>query len=292
MCIIMSSIFITGTTSGIGAEMLDILSKTDTNTIVCGNRSGETPLDMSSMDSINVFVETHKSKSFDIVILNAGTKATRKLVSWNGKSLNQCRVVNLIANDYILQEMTKRNMIAKNAKIVLVSSITHWYAEDNPNPTTSDTDPTNTEWANQQYSNTKLGMFFLGRKMKNLNPNYDIIIINPGMVSTKIFGDNDAASFVSKMIRTVREFLSFTPSESAEYMVRSILSENADKTKEFRYFTPHQTLGIFGYYENTQILQDILGKRLLNRHEMDTDNFSSRVVNKTVEDNYNRYMSA
>ena len=69
--------------------------------------------------------------------------------------MNKCRVVNLIANDYILQEMTKRNMIAKNAKIVLVSSITHWYAEDNPNPTTSDTDPTDTEWANQQYSNTK-----------------------------------------------------------------------------------------------------------------------------------------
>ena len=288
----MPCIFITGTTSGIGAEMLDILSKSDTNTIVCGNRSGETPLDMSSIDSINAFVETHKSKSFDIVILNAGTKATRKLVPWNGKSLNQCRVVNLIANDYILQEMTRRNMIAKNAKIVFVSSITHWYGVDNPNPTTTDTDPTDTEWANQQYSNTKLGLFFLGRKMKSLNPNYDIIIINPGMVSTKIFGDMNADGIIPTTIRTVREFLSFTPSESAEYMVRSILSGSTGNTKEFRYFTPHQTLGIFGYFMNAQILQDVLGKRLLNRHDTDTDNFSKRVMDKTVEDNYNKYMSA
>lgn len=286
----MPSIFMTGTTSGIGAEMFAILSKD--NQMTCGNRTGEVPLDMSSTASIDAFVEANKSKEYDIVILNAGTKATRKLVPWKGKYLNQCRVVNLIANDYILQEMTKRNMIAKNAKLVFVSSITHWNGQDNPCPQTTDTDPTDMVWANQQYSNTKLGLFFLGRKMKRLNPNYDIIVINPGMVSTKIFGDKDADGLIPKTIRTIREFLSFTPAESAEYMVRAILSANEDNTKEFRYFTPHQTLGIFGYCEQTQMLQDVLGKRLLYRQKSDTDNFSPRVMDNTVEENYNKYIAA
>lgn len=279
----------TGTTSGIGADMFSILSTN--NTVVCGNRTGEIPLDMSSMASIDTFVEANKAKEFDILILNAGTKATRKLVPWNGKHLNQCRVVNLIANDYLLQEMSKRNMITKNAKLVFVSSITHWNGQDNPCPSTTDVDPTDIVWANQQYSNTKLGLFFLGRKMKRLNPNYDIIIINPGMVNTKIFGDKDAVSLVSRTIRTVREFLSFTTEESASYMVKSILTNAEDPSKEFRYFTPHRTLGVLGYCENTQILQDIFGKHLLARHEKDTDNFSRRVFDDTVEANYTRYLS-
>lgn len=286
----MPSIFMTGTTSGIGAEMFKILSTSD-NTIICGNRTSENPLDMSSMTSIDAFVESNKSKEFDVVILNAGIKATRKLVEWNGKQMNQCRVVNLVANNYILQEMTKRNMLTKNAKLVFVSSITHWNAVDNPN-NGLDADPTNVEWANQQYSNTKLGLFFLGRRMKRLNPNYDVIIINPGMVATKIFGDKNADGLIPTTMRNVREFLSFTPSESADYMVKAILSKPTDMTKEFRYFTPHQTLGIFGYCDKTQMLQDVLGKRLLYRCESDTDNFSKRALDADIEANYSSYMTA
>jgi len=269
--------------------MANILSAT--NTVVCGNRSGDPPLDMSSMTSINAFLEFHKYKTFDIVILNAGTKATRKLVEWNGKYINQCRVVNLAANNYILSEMRKRNMIAVNAKLVFVSSITHWTAQDNPCPSTTDTDPTDAAWANLQYPNTKLGLFFLAKKMKRINSEYDIIVINPGMVSTNIFGDKKAEGLLTSSIRNVREFLSFTPSESANYMVKSILSDSTDKTKEFRYFTPHQTLGVLGYYETTQMLQDVLGKHLLHRHESDTDNYSKRVLDKSIEENYNQYMS-
>ena len=285
----MSSILITGTTSGIGAEMNKILSTS--NQIVYGNRSGDPPLDMSSIKSINAFLEYHQAKTFDIIILNAGIKATRKLVEWNGKYLNQCRVVNLVANDYIINELMNRNMIANNAKIVLVSSITHWNAQDNPCPSTTDTDPTDVNWANLQYPNTKLGLFFLAKKIKRINPNLDIIVINPGMVSTNIFGDKNTDGFISSTVRNVREFLSFTPAESAEYMVKSILSNKEDQTKEFRYFTPYQTLGVFGYYENTQMLQDVLGKHLLYRHVTDTDNFSKRVTDKAIEENYNRYMS-
>lgn len=286
----MSTIFITGTTSGIGAEMVTILSKNDKNTIVCGNRStGNIALDMSSMKSIDNFIEAHKSKRFDIVILNAGTKATRKLVEWNGNHLNMCRVVNLVSNNYILMEMHKRNMLVPDAKIVLISSITHWNAVDNPNPHEEHVDPTNSTWANEQYSNTKLGLFFLGQKMKKMNPSYDIIIINPGMVATKIFGDKHDTGLITSTIRSVREFLSLEPAESANYIVKSILTDNVE-SKNFRYFTPYISPGIFGYSDKTQMLQDVIGKLVLPLCNSDTDNYSMKVHNKEIETNYIKYM--
>ena len=288
------NILITGTSSGIGVELYNnLLSKN--NTIVCGNRTimnhTDCKLDMSSQQSIIDFVE-HLDKSttvFDTIILNAGTKATRKRVVWNGKQLNMCRVVNLLANEYLLQQMSLRNLIKKDAKIVFVTSITHWHAQDNPCITVGD-DPDDAEWANQQYPNTKMGLFFLGKKMKKLNPEYDIVLINPGMVATKIFGDKDTSNFIPSTIRYVREFLSFTPKESADYIVESIMTKNTDKTKDFRYFTPHRTHPFFGLCESTQMLQDVFGRRLLRRLDTDTDNFSQRVFDERVSKNYANYL--
>ena len=60
---------------------------------------------------------TENNKKFDLIILNAGPKATRKRVDWNGKKLNMCRVVNLLANDYLLAQMKIHNLITTDAKI-------------------------------------------------------------------------------------------------------------------------------------------------------------------------------
>ena len=127
--------------------------------------------------------------------------------------------------------------------------------------------------------------------MKKLNKNYDIILVNPGMVSTKIFGDKEKNGLITSSIRYVREFLSFTPSESAEYIVESILTEPTDKSKEFRYFTPYQTHPLFEICDSTQMLQDVFGRRLLHRINDDTDNFSKRVFDMRVESNYMNYLN-
>jgi NAD(P)-dependent dehydrogenase (short-subunit alcohol dehydrogenase family) len=292
------NVLITGTTSGIGADIRNLLTSDSNNFIVCGNRGGdsEIKLDMSSQQSIVDFVERHweqnlKGHKFDTIILNAGTKATRKRVVWNGKQLNMCRVVNLLANEYLLNKLAERDLIDSKAKIVFITSVTHWNAVDNPIvKTETGDDPDDADWANQQYPNTKLGLFFLGKKMKKANPDYDIILINPGMVATKIFGDKDADGLIPSTIRYVREFLSMTPKESAEYIVESIMSPCKDKTKDFRYFTPYDSHPFFGLCEKTQMLQDVFGRRLLRRLDRDTDNFSSRVFDERVAKNYENYL--
>jgi NAD(P)-dependent dehydrogenase (short-subunit alcohol dehydrogenase family) len=290
------NILITGTSSGIGAELFNKLSAD--NTVICGNRTitntSDIQLDMSSQKSIMEFVGnlTENNKKFDMVILNAGTKATRKRVDWNGKKLNMCRVVNLLANDYLLTQMKIHNLISTDAKIVFMTSITHWSAENNPCPPVDgvDGDPDDAAWANQQYPNTKFGLFVLGKKLKKMNTKYDIILCNPGMVATKIFGDKTANGLIPSSIRYVREMLSMTPNESADYIVKSIMTENTEN-KVFRYFTPYQSPALLGFFEKTQMLQDVLGHRLLSRTNSDTDNFSKRVMDDVVEQNYEKYLS-
>jgi len=291
------NILITGTTSGIGAEVYNHLVADSNNTIVCGNRSSadEGKLEMSSQQSIIDYVEHLREKSFakfDMIILNAGTKATRKRVVWNGKQLNLCRVVNLLANEYLLNHLIKNELIDANAKIVFMTSVVHWNAQDNPIlQTESGDDPDDAAWANQQYPNAKMGLFFLGKKIKKANPEFDIILINPGMVATKIFGDKDADGLIPSTIRYVREFLSMTPKESADYIVESIMTPSQDKSKDFRYFTPYESHPFFGVFQSTQILQDVFGRRLLRRLDSDTDNFSSRVFDERIAKNYENYLN-
>ena len=293
------NILITGTSSGIGAELFNKLSAD--NTVICGNRTitnnSDIQLDMSSQKSIMDFVGnlTENNKKFDMIILNAGTKATRKRVDWNGKKLNMCRVVNLLANDYLLAQMKLHNLIKTDAKIVFMTSITHWTAENNPFPQVGcvdGNDPDDAAWANQQYPNTKFGLFILGKKLKKINSDYDIILCNPGMVSTKIFGDKSAVGLIPSSIRYVREMLSMTPGESADYIVSSIMSTKTDSdNKTFRYFTPYQSPVVLGFFEKTQMLQDVLGHTLLVRTSSHTDNFSKRVMDYAIEQNYEKYLS-
>ena len=66
-------ILITGTSSGIGTEILKKLSIDDGNKIVCGNRTvtndSDIQLDMTSQQSIRDFV-LQLTEQFDIIILN------------------------------------------------------------------------------------------------------------------------------------------------------------------------------------------------------------------------------
>ena len=47
-------------------------------------------------------------RKVSLIVLNADMKATRKRVEWDGQHINMCRVVNLIANNYLMTLLLDR----------------------------------------------------------------------------------------------------------------------------------------------------------------------------------------
>ena len=130
---------ITGTTGGIGSALSNILLESnydlhEVNRRPKDSQSNHYIADMSSKESIDSLINQleHVQEKFNLVILNAGTKATRKRTLWNGKLLNICRVTNLIANKYLLEKLIENNLIATDANVVFITSITHWGASTDP----------------------------------------------------------------------------------------------------------------------------------------------------------------
>ena len=141
-----------------------------------------------------------------------------------------------------------------------------------------------------------MGLFFLARKISRLKPNFDIRLINPGMVATKIFGDYKDTSLIGTAIRGIREWLSLPPKEAAEIMGRwiSMRGEQLNTSNQinigFTYFTPYESNRLFGFIYKTEMLQDLFGYRLLYRNNCMTSNFSELVMDPDVEAAYTIYM--
>jgi NAD(P)-dependent dehydrogenase (short-subunit alcohol dehydrogenase family) len=307
-------VLITGTTTGIGADLARTIPSIPiiASNLYHGNRRDveleDTPhtkhhqvnVDLSSKQSIERFVdelvESLDGATLDMLVLNAGMKATRKRVEWDGDQLNMCRVVNLIANNYLVDLLHDRGVVSTEVRIVATTSITHWTASADPYGDTKvflehSDDPTDSEWASAQYANTKLGLFFLAQKWNRLMPGADIRLINPGMVATKIFGDATANGLIQSTVRGIREWLSLPPNEAVEIMGRWItMSRDPESTEAIAYYTPYHTNPLFGITSGTQSLQDVLGYRFLARTNGATDNMSDLINNPSVAREYIRYM--
>ena len=318
-------ILITGTTTGIGADLAqwfagggvgegeDHLPTQPTN-LYHGNRRDveltdtqhiahhQVNVDLSSKESIerfvDVLVENLNGETLDMLVLNAGMKATRKRVDWDGAQLNMCRVVNLIANNYLVDLLHDRGVVSRGVRIVATTSITHWTAAEDPYGDTQvflehggTHDPTDAKWASAQYPNTKLGLFFLAQKWEKKIPGADIRLINPGMVATNIFGDAKAKGLIQSTVRGVREWMSLPPNEAVEIMGRWIaMSRDTESTDpHIAYYTPYHTNPLFGITRSTQMFQDVLGYRLLARTDCATEP-SDLIANPNVAREYANYM--
>jgi NAD(P)-dependent dehydrogenase (short-subunit alcohol dehydrogenase family) len=320
-------ILITGTTTGIGADLArwfggggvgvgegeDHLPSHPTN-LYHGNRRDvdlldtqhikhhQVNVDLSSKQSIDSFVdclvERLDGATLDMLVLNAGMKGTRKRVDWDGAQLNMCRVVNLIANNYLVDSLYDRGAVSRDVRIIATTSITHWTAAGDPYGAEKTflehdgtNDPTDSEWASAQYPNTKLGLFFLAQKWSKKLPEADIRLINPGMVATKIFGDAKAKGMYQRTVRGIREWLSLPPHEAVEIMGRWISLDRAPEStgSSIAYYTPYHSNALFGVTRGTQMLQDALGYRFLSRTNGATDP-SDLTKNPDVAREYELYM--
>ena len=321
-------ILITGTTTGIGADLAQWfggggvgVGGADGNeppiqptNLYHGNRRDvelldtqhikhhQVNVDLSSKQSIDSFVDALVERldgaTLDMLVLNAGMKSTRKRVDWDGAQLNMCRVVNLIANNYLVDSLHDRGVVSRDVRIIATTSITHWMAAEDPYGDektfleyAGSDDPTDAKWASAQYPNTKLGLFFLAQKWEKKIPGADIRLINPGMVATKIFGDAKDKGLIQRTVRDVREWMSLPPNEAVEIMGRWIKLDRPPESTgpHITYYTPYHTNPLFGITRSTQLLQDALGYRMLSRTDNATEP-SDLITNPDVAREYVQYM--
>ena len=319
---------VTGTTTGIGAELsawfkrtlcaednpyigitlyhgnrreIEALSTSGDGSYAC--RNVQSALDMSSKESIERFVKSisirTETDAISLLILNAGIRATRKTVDWDGVQLNRCRVVNAVANNYLIKCLVDSDLLSPDVKIVFTGSIMHWDADHDPfdarASTKASSDPTNAAWAKRQYANSKLALFFLAKQWAVKIPGADIRIVNPGMVVTKIFRESQSYGFVTRS----REWLSMTTADAVNIMVRWIAvprehQNQVQKSSVIKlpvlYFTPFQAWNILKLHAKAQMLQDVVGHRFLRLHTTATENYSPLVRDATVETNYGLYI--
>ena len=335
---------ITGTTGGIGNELAKYIASKSIrgihHIVHCGNRrmtechenSYYCNLDMGNKQSIDDFITAYSACKYNIIILNAGVKPTRRRVEWDGHQINQCRAINLVGNRYLMDQMLNHDMITDDASIVLMTSIMHWDAESDPNHEmdcgNDSVDPT---LANSHYPNTKMGLFFLADYIRDriLNMSVDetmfisdtsimksepsvprILLVNPGLVSTGIFGDlkdGYVMGFFEKIGKYIREELAISPKISVDHIVAAINhgwiendldcgakeedDASSSPSSHPEYYTPYIAVGALQLTKSLNMVQDVVGKYMLPKQYGPTQNYNIELYNdSSVRANYMKYM--
>lgn len=264
---------LTGTTSGIGYFIESEICKQQStpfqfiHAVRDASKLAHSPvtpspvLDLSCKDSIDEYItwlkQTLDNKALSLVVFNAGMKATRRSVPWNGTTLNKCRVVNCISIQYILEQLFNRRMLSPRVKIVFTTSILHWNAVRQPLSSSQKRtgELATAGWANEQYANTKFALFCIAQYWHCRLPQSDIRLVNPGMVSTDIFKDRPGC------IRSTRKWFSDRPQTAAKFMVRCMFAQLPEDRTTLSYFTPNEAPLFRVVPSSLQWLQDMIGRR-------------------------------
>ena len=304
-------ILITGTTKGIGSKLLERFVQESTKVfpeycsqIYTGNRRPHSDesmnsnpnqinltLDMSAVCSIDNFVSELETKlaggTLDVVVLNAGIKATRKTVNWFGVETNQCRVVNLLANKYLIETLIRKNLLSKEYRILVTGSVTHWTADSVP---TLETAPKKSEIASQEYANTKLGLFFLGKKIVESNPEARFVIVNPGLVDTEIFGKE---SGFNKIVGNFRRWLASSPESAADFINTLVYRRMEPGVHYFSHYKDTWLINKASHYISPKLyaLHDVLLERFGEFNYGDPSIASPMVESDAIYRRYIKYMN-
>lgn len=112
-------VLITGSSRGIGKATAKLFAEKGYEL--------ETPmrseLDLSSVQSVQKYVETHKSDPLDSIINNAGINEITRLESADNKTIDEMLMVDLIAPIYLLRGSIQRLKHSSAGRIINVGSI-------------------------------------------------------------------------------------------------------------------------------------------------------------------------
>lgn len=171
------NIIITGSSSGIGAELTKRYKKQGHNVFEISRRSEKYPCDVSDFDSLRKIIKEITSKhTIDMVIANAGISYPHSKEFMKFEEFKNTIDVNFISIHALLENIVPQMKKNKRGKIVLISSLAGFVAS-----------PTSLA-----YSASKRAINSYAEALRNQLAPFNIKVINiqPGFIETEMTAKN------------------------------------------------------------------------------------------------------
>lgn len=243
------TVAITGSTGGLGTEIVKILLSLNANLVLLNRNLDKSlkqkqemlilyphakieivQIDLSNIAKVKSTVKDLKKFKIDILIHNAGIYNVPIQITKSG--YNNVFQTNFISPYYITKELIKTSNILK---VVVVSSIAHNYSKTN----TKDIDFSNHKKQSKIYGNSKrFLMFSLYELLKN-DKNINLSIVHPGITLTNM--TNHYPKALNWLVKIGIKILFPPPKQASLNIIKGIF----DKTNYHEWIGP-KIFNIYG----------------------------------------------
>ena len=252
---------VTGASTGIGLQTaLHLATRDEYSKIVLAVRSVEKTIrsipvqlqaktvvmyvDLASLDSVEQFVSNLAAKnitSVDRLVLNAGINDyTNKDKHKTIDGVDEIWQVNFLAHFYMACLL--RPLLAKNARIVCLSSVMHWFGNASRFVDLVN-EPTSKRANVHYYSDSKLAMAVLASELNRRYPETLSLAVNPGSVASDIFR-HWLVGFIGFILKILATVLLLSTSDGARTSVMACTDESLHK---FEYLSPYGQVKGWGW---------------------------------------------
>lgn len=174
--------------------------------------------------SINDFINNNNNIKFDCIIDNAAIAPT----SYNTNNLNyeMSIAVNILGHHYLKTLLINNNLLIKNkTRIVYITGDIYALAKD------CDINIKKENFSSSlQYSNSKLGIMWMGKELqKKYKDDYIVSIVHPGVFNSNLIGTN-------RLVKFVKKSLLITSNQAAQICVIAAIHPKLNE-KDCSYYT-------------------------------------------------------
>ncbi len=234
------TVAVTGTTGGLGRELVRFLCELHANIILLDRNAERSSsfekqlivdypnvnvnritVDLEDFDSVKSALETLKQLPIDVFIHNAGAYSIPRHKCSTG--FDNVFQINFVSPLYIIRELLP-NLRERKAKVVAVGSIAHNYSKTDPN----DIDFTTRTASSKVYGNAKRYLMFSLYELFKAETDVTLSIVHPGITFTNITAHYPKLIFA--VIKNPMKIIFMKPKKAALSILKGVFQPTAYHT--------------------------------------------------------------
>lgn len=239
------TVAVTGSTGGLGAELVRSLANLGANLMLLNRNEAKTleqiaelkrdfthlnvsfiPLDLSDMQSVKHAAEILNENCPDFLIHNAGAYSIPRYITTAG--VDNVFQINFLAPYYITRSLLPA-LSKKGGRVVAVGSIAHNYSKTNAN----DIDFVSVKAASKVYGNAKRYLMLSLYELFKNEKNSKLSVVHPGITFTNITAHYPKVIFA--IIKHPMKIIFMKPKKAALCILKGIF----DDTRFAEWIGPH-----------------------------------------------------